>query len=204
MLKFSFVGLALVALLSGACSNDRNADRTTSAPGEGGGATGAQRPSGSPNAIAETRLSDSAQQFLQEAVQGNQLEVDLAKLGQDRAQNDLVKDYAEQLERDHSQALDELRGLANRANVQLEREDDAQRASATNKLGNATGRQFDSQYVSLMIDDHRKDIAEFEKQQSTATGELKAFIDKTLPVLREHLQKAEDLQRQLGSTRGNR
>jgi hypothetical protein len=29
--------------------------------------------------------------------------------------------------------------------------------------------------------------------QTTATGDLKALIDKTLPVMREHLQKAEAL-----------
>lgn len=202
MIRFSLVGVALIGLLSGACS-DRTADRGGSAPGEGGGATGAAQPSGapsgSPNAIAGTRITAADAAFVKQAAVSNELEVEMAKVGQDKATNDGVKDFARQLEQDHSEALDELRGVANLASVQLDRhDDDAQRASLNDKIGHATGRQFDAQFVRLMIEDHKKDIAEFEKQQVSATGDLKAFVDKTLPVMREHLQKAEALQAQLG------
>jgi putative membrane protein len=186
-------------MLSVACTNDR-ADRT--APAEGG-ANPPSATANSPNAIADVRLTETERTFVQKAAQANQMEVDMAKMGQDKAQNEQVKDFARQLEQDHSEALDELRGVASRASLELDKPDDAQRASLNDKLGNVSGRLFDGAFIREMIDDHRKDITEFETQQNTATGELKAFIDKTLPVMREHLQKAEDLQKRLGNTTSN-
>jgi len=189
-------------MLSAACSNDA-ADRTSSAPGEGGGATGAANP---PRATtpgtSEMRLSDAEQTFVQKAAQANQTEVEMARIGQDKSQNDEVKDFARQLEQDHSEALGDLRQVAMRASVQLEQQSDAQRTSMSDKMGSVTGPRFDRQFVGEMIDAHRKDIADFESQQPSATGELKQFIDKTLPVMREHLQKAEELQTKLGTTSG--
>jgi putative membrane protein len=185
-------------MLGNACT-DNAADRTGSAPGEGGGATGAANPP-SATATTETALTEANRTFVQKAADSNQLEVDMAKMGQDKAQNDDVKDFARQLEQDHSEALDDLRGIAGRANVELRQQDDAQRASMTDKMGNTTGREFDSQFIREMIDKHRQGISDFESQQINATGELKQFIDKTLPVMREHLQKAEELQKQLENT----
>jgi putative membrane protein len=193
MMRSGFAGIALVALLAAGCSNDAN---RSSMPGEGGGLSGAANPPGS----AELQLSSAEQAFVQQAARGNELEVELAKMAQDKAQNEQVKDYARQLEQDHSRALDELENVADRASLDLEEPDDAMRASLKDPLENTDEAQFDARYISQMIDEHRKDIAEFEKHQSTATGELRAYIDKTLPVLRQHLERAEALQRQLGST----
>jgi putative membrane protein len=196
MTKSCFVGIALVAMLGAACTNA--ADRGGSAQGEGGGLSGAANP---PSAtMDETRLTDADQNFVQQAAQSNQMEVEMARMGQEKAENDQVKEFARQLEQDHSEALDDLRRVANRANVVLRQQDDAQRASMTDKMGAATGREFDRHFIREMIDKHRQGIADFERQQNTATGELKQFIDKTLPVMREHLQKAETLQTQLDNT----
>ena len=195
MTKSCFVGIALAAVLAVGCNN--TPDRTTSAPGEGGGAPGTATP---PSATADANLSEADRTFVQKAAQSNQLEVEMAKMGQDKAQNEQVKDFARQLEEDHSDALDELQNVARRANLELDKQEDAARASMNDKMGNVTGRQFDSQWISEMIDKHRQGIADFERQQATATGELKSFIDKTLPVMRTHLQRAEELQKQLANT----
>jgi putative membrane protein len=192
MTKSCFVGIALVALLGVAC--DTTPERSTTAPAE---APGAATP---PSASADATLTDADRAFVQKAAQSNRLEVEMAKMGQDKAQNEQIKDFARQLDEDHSDVLDELQTMARRANLELDPQDDAARASMTDKMGNVTGRQFDSQWLSEMIDKHRQGIATFEQQQTTATGELKSFIDKTLPVMRAHLQRAEELQKQLGNT----
>ncbi|HEX9407733.1 MAG TPA: DUF4142 domain-containing protein [Thermoanaerobaculia bacterium] len=142
-------------------------------------------------------MSAAQQQFIQKAAQGNEKEVDLAKMAQDKAQDSQLKDYAKQLEQDHSDALDDLKRIANKANITIDTTPAAEKASNSDRLNAATGRNFDRAYINMMIDDHQKDIAEFEREQENATGDLKEFIDKTLPVMREHLQKAEDLQKNL-------
>jgi len=64
-----------------------------------------------------------------------------------------------------------------------------------------TGSAFDKGFIDAQVEDHQKDIAEFEKEaQSGGDPQLKAFAAKTLPTLREHLKQAQDLQTKLGAT----
>ncbi len=196
MFRSCLVGITLFAMLGTACSRDRGSVPGRSAPGEGGGLSGAANPP-SATATTEKPMSAAQQQFIQKAAQGNEKEVDLAKMAQDKAQDSQLKDYAKQLEQDHSDALDDLKRIANKANITIDTTPAAEKASNSDRLNAATGRNFDRAYINMMIDDHQKDIAEFEREQENATGDLKEFIDKTLPVMREHLQKAEDLQKNL-------
>jgi putative membrane protein len=123
----------------------------------------------------------------------------MAQMGEDKAQNENVKQYAEMLERDHSTALNELRQIAQHSNVSLDNNAPAaEKASMSNRL-NANGAQFDREFMSVMIEHHRKDIAEFERMQNSATGEVKAFIEKTLPVIRQHLARGEELMKGMGT-----
>jgi putative membrane protein len=192
MMRSCFIGIALVAMLGVGC--DRDQSRQSSAPGEGGGATGAANPPS-----ADVRLSAADQAFVQKAAKGNEAEIEMAKMAEDKAQSRDIKDYASMLERDHSDALDNLRDLAQKANVTLDTAPPAENASMSTKLNAASGTQFDREYITTMIEEHRKNIAEFERMQGSATGELKAFIDKTLPTMREHLAKAEQLMKEVGT-----
>jgi putative membrane protein len=101
------------------------------------------------------------------------------------------------LEKDHSNALDELRRIADKADIKMTDDPPAEKASLTSKLDTLKGSAFDREYVTTMIEAHKKNIANTEAMQPNATGELKAFIDKMLPVMREHLAKAEALGAQL-------
>ena len=182
MSKSAFFAVAIVVAMGTACNNA--SDRATNAAND---AAAAATPRD------EIKLSSAESEFVQKAVKGNQMEVDLAEMAQGKAENQAVDDFASQLEKDHSDVLDELRRIADKADLKMTDEPHAEKASMTNKLDALKGAAFDREYVSAMIEKHKASIAEFEKMQSTATGELKAFIDKTLPVMREHLQKAETL-----------
>jgi len=67
------------------------------------------------------------------------------------------------------------------------------------KLQNQSGAEFDKAFVRMAIKDHKKDIAEFERARTDVNdAQLTAFIDKTLPTLRNHLQMAESAARAVG------
>jgi putative membrane protein len=58
-----------------------------------------------------------------------------------------------------------------------------------------SGDSFDKAYVKEMVKDHEKDIAEFEKAQGEVKNEdLKKFIADTVPVMKEHLSMAKEMQ----------
>jgi len=63
------------------------------------------------------------------------------------------------------------------------------------KLGKKSGAEFDRDFVrEVGIKAHEKDVKLFEKaSKDVKDAQLKAFVDKTLPVLREHLAMAQKL-----------
>ncbi|PYX62544.1 MAG: DUF305 domain-containing protein, partial [Acidobacteria bacterium] len=64
------------------------------------------------------------------------------------------------------------------------------------KLSSAS--DFDKEFKTMAVKDHKKDIKEFERlSKSAEDADLKSWATKTLPTLQEHLRLAE----QLGVTR---
>jgi predicted outer membrane protein len=58
--------------------------------------------------MGTARLTDEDRQFVQKASMSSQMEVALGNLAEDKAQNDQVKQFGEQLARDHESANREL------------------------------------------------------------------------------------------------
>lgn len=137
--------------------------------------------------------------FLQKTAEGGLAEVKLAKLVQGKAENGDVKAFAARLERDHTAANEALKGLAAGKNVTLPTAPSKSTATLEAKLSKLSGAAFDRAYVAAMIDDHRRDIAAFEKAAlHAADPEVKAFAEKTLPTLKDHLQQAQKLSTAMG------
>ena len=75
--------------------------------------------------------------------------------------------------------------------------------SEMKKLHGLTGTDFDREYIRMAVKHHEKDVREFEQaSQKVQDQELKAWIEKTLPTLREHLQTAQGLQTTVGGGAG--
>ena len=137
--------------------------------------------------------------FMKKAADGGLTEVSLAKLAQTKAANADVKSFAEKLERDHSKANDELKQLADQKKVTLPSAPSKLHADKEAKLSKLSGAAFDRAYVAAMLDDHRKDVAEFERvSMHAADSDLKAWAAKTLPTLKDHLQQVQLLSKTVG------
>jgi putative membrane protein len=67
------------------------------------------------------------------------------------------------------------------------------------KLSKLSGADFDREYMKHMVEDHVKDVALFEKEAKNGKdADLKAWAEKTLPTLKEHLQMARDVNAKVG------
>jgi putative membrane protein len=64
------------------------------------------------------------------------------------------------------------------------------------KLRGLKGAEFDREFANAMVQDHQKAIDKLTNARTRISGnaELTAFIDKLLPVLKQHLAMAEKLQ----------
>jgi len=128
--------------------------------------------------------------FVVDAGNGGMTEVELSKLAQQKATNAKAKEYADMMVMDHSKANDELKALAKAKNVTLPDSLNADSKKMWDDLNAKTGKDFDKAYVSTMVSEHKKTVSMFENaSKDLKDAELKAFVDKTLPVLKGHLDK---------------
>jgi putative membrane protein len=155
-------------------------------------------------ATAATKKSDAdttspaAHGFLQKAAVGGMAEVELGKLAQQNASNAAVKEFATQMVTDHGKANQELESLAQKDNVTLPTQLDAKHTALRDRLAKLSGAAFDRAYMTEMVKDHEKDVAEFRAEsKSAANPDVKAFATRTLPVLEGHLKMAQDVQKKL-------
>ena len=140
-------------------------------------------------------LDAADRKFVETAAQGGLAEVALGNLGQSKASNPQVKEFAARMVTDHSKANAELKTLAANKGVTLPAAVDAKDQKEADKLGKLTADKFDHEYMEFMVSDHKKDVKEFEKQAKTAKdADVRAFAAKTLPTLQEHLKMAQAAQ----------
>ena len=138
--------------------------------------------------------------FVKKAADGGMAEVSLAKLAQEKASNADVKSFAAKLEKDHSQANDDLKELASKKSITLPTEPSKNHKALHDKLAKLSGAEFDKAYVAAMLEDHQKDVREFSRvASSNGDADVKAFASKTLPTLKEHLQQVQDLSKSIGA-----
>jgi len=127
------------------------------------------------------------------AADGGMLEVELGKLAETNASSDVVKQFAQHIVRDHSKGNEELKTLAHANVISLPDAPSEKSLKEIDKFTSKKGDEFDKDYIDFMIKDHKEDIADFEKEAGKGTDpKLKEWASKTLPVLKQHLQMAED------------
>jgi predicted outer membrane protein len=194
-------------------------------------------------------------QFLSKAMESNTFEVRLGEMAGNKTQNNQVKEFAQMIIRDHTQAIDQMKKLRdarmadsvsskgqvdtkttkNTPDVQLTPE----HQRTLDKLASLSGADFDREFMDMMVRDHRENIRDFEAhsrahgnvissnpQKSTGAGQATTrnkpaaadpknyshselnrdldtaeFAASMLPTLRQHLDQAEAIQRELQQTK---
>ena len=154
-------------------------------------------PSSAPTTGPQT--SSAAQNFLKTVSQDNRAEIELGQLAQSKASNDEVKSYAGMLVSDHTQANTEVTSLAQSKSVTLSSELASAQTNTKNKLDALTGAAFDRRYIDAMVSAHEKAVKAFQQQIKSTDTDVRAFAQKTLPVLQHHLDEARRLQKTLSA-----
>lgn len=144
----------------------------------------------SPAATQKAANPDAA--FARKAAMGGMAEVELGNLAQQKASSADVKNFASRMVQDHGKANDELKQIASRKGIDLPTALDKPHQNDKERLGKLSGAEFDRAYMKHMVDDHKKDVADFKKAADSAKdSDIKGFAAKTLPTLEEHLKLAQ-------------
>lgn len=188
--------LLFSAIVLAAC-NGNNSTTSTTTDSSVSTSTATGMDTGTMNNMNNTTASSTPLQpadtgFVMKAANGGMMEVQLGNYAQQNAASQRVKDFGSMMVRDHSKANDELKSIVSNKGVTLPTTVMGEEMEDMNKLMKKTGKDFDKAYMDMMVEDHKKDINEFEKAANNVMdADVKAWASKTLPVLRIHLDSAQ-------------
>ena len=172
------VGIALLVATSAASA------QATNNPPMGSSTTSSMQ--------SAAKLSSTDKSFVEKAAVGGLAEVQMGKLAKEKAGSDQVKQFGTRMVDDHTKANDQLKQVASNKGITLPTDLDSEHKGKVAKLEKLSGAQFDRAYMDDMVSDHKKDVAEFQKQAKSGNdADIKGFASKTLPTLQEHLTLAE-------------
>jgi putative membrane protein len=127
--------------------------------------------------------------FAMEAAMGGMAEVEMGRLAAQKGASDEVRQFGQKMVDDHSKANEDLMQVASGKGWSLPTALDAKHQAEMQKMSALSGDAFDRAYVKMMVKDHKKDVAEFQKESTRgADAEVKSFATRTLPTLQEHMQ----------------
>jgi len=211
MKKLSLASLIIGAIMFSACNgnstNSSNTDSTsttstmsadtahTNAMNDN---TMASSDTTSKMATTGNAVTDDIRDFAQKAATGGMMEVELGNIAQKNSSTQQIKDFGKMMVDDHSKANQQLKDLASVKNINLPTLVTSDQQQDIDKLSKKTGADFDKAYVSMMIDDHKKDIKEFKDAEGKAKdADIKNFISNTLPVLQKHLDAIQAIDKKM-------
>lgn len=202
----SLCAMAVLALACSFAAAQKNAGSTTSMTG-GQAAPAVQPGTGTRDTptAADDRVSRGDRDFIREAAESGLYEVQSAQLAAVKATDPQVKSYAAMLVDHHTHANNQLVQLANARKLELPVAPPRRMRLAIEQMGKKDGAAFDREFVQdVGVKAHERDIQRFEKAaRNVRDPQLKAFAERTLPLLREHLAQARQLAKS-GAAMGNR
>jgi putative membrane protein len=195
--------LALGACLTvGACSDGVDDDASTvdtaggavaSAPVVSGAGTGSME------AVDEPRNDGEMMTLISHA---NGAEISSSRLAVENASNADVKAFAREMITDHTAMQKKGEALAKALGVE-DAAASGDRMDEMNddldELKDKKGADFDKAYMDLQVRAHERTLAELRSFEPRAErADLKSHIGEAIPKVEAHLQKAQQLRRQLG------
>jgi putative membrane protein len=134
----------------------------------------------------------ASQKFLKAAIEGNLAEVEMGKLAQENGNSDDVRSFGQMLEKDHSDANQKATAAANSLGVTPPTAPNSKQKAAHDRMAKLSGVAFDRAFAKHMVDDHKKDIKDYEKE-AKKTDDAGKYANEALPTLRKHLDTAQHL-----------
>ncbi len=149
---------------------------------------------------AADRLARGDKAFLVDAAQAGLAEVEAGRLAGRRAADGGVKAFAAKMVEDHAKVGSELRQLAGTKGVKLPDKPSLVQRASVRSLGTLEGRKFDEYYARDMgVKAHENTLLAFRKAATDAEdADVRAFAQKTIAGLEQHLEMARSLKRETG------
>lgn len=141
------------------------------------------------------KMASSDATFMKKLAEGDMAEADAGNLAAQKSDNQAVKEFGQQMHRDHSNNSADLKSLAASRGVMLPTSVDKEHVDAKAKLESLSGSKFDHEYAKGQVRDHEKTVQLLQGEISNGTDQaVKDFATQTLQVVNQHLDMARQLQ----------
>ena len=135
----------------------------------------------------------------------NKMDVENAKMALGKTKNPAVKEFANQMKKDHTAAIQQTNDLASKLSLKAEDNDSSRQleenADATRKtIDESKGAGFDKAYVDNEVVLHQAllDLLDKTLIVGATNAELKSLLENTRSVVAMHLAHAKTVQSSLG------
>ncbi|WP_439881029.1 DUF4142 domain-containing protein [Pontibacter sp. MBLB2868] len=136
--------------------------------------------------------------FAAEAASSNMLQIQLSEAALERGVSPEVKDFAQEMVKDHRQMMDELQDLASKTQLVLPETLGNAHQKVYTEITDKQGIAFDVAYIREMVDQHKNLLDRYEDISENGNSmELKQFASKQLPIIRQHLEMAERMEEKI-------
>lgn len=145
-------------------------------------------------ALSTQAKSSDADDFVRKAAVANEFEIESSKLALDKTQSSNVRSFAKSMISDHTKAGDDLKNTlkASHSSAMPSPGLDAKHSDMLNTLRDATGTEFDRQYIAMQKQAHEETVALFDDYYTNGNdAALKNFAGRTLPDLRRHQEHVQ-------------
>ncbi|MBI4376023.1 MAG: DUF4142 domain-containing protein [Elusimicrobia bacterium] len=139
------------------------------------------------------------EQVLAKVHEINASEIRLGEMARSKGQSDQVKEFGEMLVEEHRKAEEKVMEFARQNSLAVgQASPDPKQKQTFDRLKGLRGRQFDSEFVRVMHEEHMKAIQMLRDAQGNPENErITGLIADILPALEKHHERAMEIQQAL-------
>ncbi|WP_312239546.1 DUF4142 domain-containing protein [Pantoea sp.] len=144
---------------------------------------------------SSAKLSSGDEKALKDMAQADVNEIAAGKLALSKAQSSAVKAFAQQMVKDHGDALTKVETVAQQKGVALPTAPDAKHKAMADRLEKQSGAAFDKMYMeNAGTMDHQMVLSLLQSDaRMIKDPDVKALADAHTPVVEQHLKAAQQM-----------
>ncbi len=132
--------------------------------------------------------------FFQKAAAAGMAEVEAGHMAQQKGSSQAVKDFGAMMVKDHTAANNKLKTIATAKSIKLPKSEGMMNKAKEKTEDLHSGEGFDKSYIKSQIKAHEDTVALLQKEiDSGKDPEAQAFAKETLPKVKKHLDKINQI-----------
>jgi putative membrane protein len=128
------------------------------------------------------------QAFVEDTLKGNETQVEMSQLAQQKAFSGDVKDFSQHMIQIHTQLNQQLAPLAKQLEVSDNQKPSKQEKKVLAQLEQLSGQDFDTAYLQAMAKEQEHSLKEFKGEESTQNPTIQKATKVDEPVLTQNYQ----------------